>query len=298
MENVPPHKRNIGMVFQRYTLFPHMTALENVAFPLKARNVGKADRLDKARAALQLVRLDQFADRMPSQLSGGQQQRVAIARALVYQPEILLMDEPLGALDRKLREEIQDEIRTIHNRLGVTVIYVTHDQEEALRMSDRIAVMNHGEIVQIGTGEDLYEDPNSLFIAQFLGSSNVLPGRMSGISEGTAVFEIAGHPVRGRLPGKTLSKGDSGLAMFRPERAHLAAADLKGEGLNSLPVTIQERLFLGETVTTTAETSDGTRVVVRDVKLSQSSPAFSAGDQCHLVWPVSETRFFPVEGRP
>jgi putative spermidine/putrescine transport system ATP-binding protein len=172
---VPSHKRNIGMVFQRYTLFPHLTVGENVAFPLRVRRRPGAEVDRKVDEMLQLVRLDGFRDRMPGQLSGGQQQRVALARALAYDPPILLMDEPLSALDKKLREEIQVEIRRIHRETGVTILYVTHDQEEALRLSDRIAVFSHGRIDQIGTGRELYENPATRFVAGFIGSSDFLP---------------------------------------------------------------------------------------------------------------------------
>lgn len=165
INNVPPHKRGIGMVFQNYALFPHMTVSENLAFPLQVRNVSKAEQEEKVQRALDMVELGSFGNRRPAQLSGGQQQRVAVARALVFDPELVLMDEPLGALDKQLREQMQYEIKHIHENLGVTVVYVTHDQTEALTMSDRVAVFNDGVIQQLSTPDDLYEDPQNSFVA-------------------------------------------------------------------------------------------------------------------------------------
>lgn len=171
---MPSNKRNIGMVFQRYTLFPNMTVAENIAFPLTVRKVNKAEIAERTAEMLRLVRMEALADRYPQQMSGGQQQRVAIARAMIYNPNILLMDEPLSALDRKLREEIQSEIKRVHEETGVTILYVTHDQEEALRLSDRVVLFNQGKVEQIGTCRDLYEKPVSRFCAGFFGSSNIL----------------------------------------------------------------------------------------------------------------------------
>ncbi|MFN8186100.1 MAG: ABC transporter ATP-binding protein [Gaiellales bacterium] len=184
---LPPHKRDIGMVFQHYALFPHMTAGDNVAFPLKMRGVKGSERRQRAQKALELVHLAGLDNRFPSQLSGGQQQRVALARAIVFSPTLLLMDEPLGALDKKLREALQLEISHLSRRLGGTVVYVTHDQEEALAMSDRIAIYNEGRIEQIGTGQELYERPASLFVASFMGESNIFTGRLETHAGGAEV---------------------------------------------------------------------------------------------------------------
>ena len=174
IDNMPPHKRNIGMVFQNYALFPHMTVAENLAFPLEVRRLARAEIEAKIKRALDMVKLSGFASRRPGQLSGGQQQRVALARALVFEPKLVLMDEPLGALDKQLREHMQLEIKHIHRDLGVTVVYVTHDQSEALTMSDRIAVFNDGAIQQLATPDDLYERPQNSFVAQFIGENNRL----------------------------------------------------------------------------------------------------------------------------
>jgi putative spermidine/putrescine transport system ATP-binding protein len=172
LHNLPPHKRDIGMVFQNYALFPHMTIEENLAFPLSVRKMNRVERAEKVRRALDMVRLNDFAKRYPAQMSGGQQQRVALARALVFEPKLVLMDEPLGALDKQLREHMQLEIKHLHKQLGLTVVYVTHDQSEALTMSDRVAVFNDGVIQQIDTPAAIYETPTKSFVAQFIGENN------------------------------------------------------------------------------------------------------------------------------
>ena len=195
----PSHKRKIGMVFQRYTLFPHLSVGENVAFPLRIRRLPQAEIAERVKSALNLVRLEGFEDRMPAMMSGGQQQRVALARALVYEPPVLLMDEPLSALDKKLREEIQFEIRRIHQETGVTILYVTHDQEEALRLSDRIAVFSQGEIDQVGTGPELYAKPATRFVAGFIGDSNFLDAE---------ILSMNGDRTRLRLPGGEIYSDD------------------------------------------------------------------------------------------
>src|SRR5206468_4782145 len=189
------HKRGIGMVFQNYALFPHMTVGENVAYPLKARRVPRAEIGDRVKRALGMIKLQHLAARRPAQLSGGQQQRVALARALVFEPKLVLMDEPLGALDKQLREQMQLEIKHIHERLGVTVVYVTHDQSEALTMSDRIAVFNDGVIQQLATPTELYERPVNSFVAQFIGENNTLQGRVIGINGSGCTVEVDGARI-------------------------------------------------------------------------------------------------------
>ncbi|HEV8389889.1 MAG TPA: ABC transporter ATP-binding protein [Dongiaceae bacterium] len=259
---LPPQRRNIGMVFQRYTLFPHMSVAENVAFPLSVRKLPKAEIGTRVDKALRLVQLERFAARRPSQLSGGQQQRVALARALVYEPQLLLMDEPLGALDKKLREEIQHEIRKLHHRLGVTILYVTHDQEEALRMSDRIAVFEHGRIVQVGTGEDLYHRPATAFVAGFIGNSNFLCGQVAERRGDTAVIALPGG---GALSVADASIGGAGTAvriMIRPEEIELAP-DRGDQARAAIPITVRERIFLGDAVTYEVTTADGQNLSIR-----------------------------------
>lgn len=255
---VPPNKRNIGMVFQRYALFPHMTVAQNVAFPLRMRGVAKADMAVRVERALALVRLGDYAARMPAQLSGGQQQRVAVARALVFEPPVLLMDEPLGALDKKLREELQIEIKKLHQDVGVTIVYVTHDQEEALTMSDRIAVMNKGGIEQIGTPVDLYRSPANAFVADFIGKMNFIDVRV--IAAGDEEVAVAAGSSTIRLPRHRLSAnlrpatGAHLRLAVRPE--HLKPAD-RPAGVNTLSGRVDTSVFLGSHSTVIVTIEDG-----------------------------------------
>ncbi len=190
INNIPPHKRGIGMVFQNYALFPHMTVAENLAFPLEVRKMGKSEREEKVKRALDMVQMGSFGGRRPAQLSGGQQQRVALARALVFQPELVLMDEPLGALDKQLREHMQFEITRLAHELGITTVYVTHDQTEALTMSDRVAVFNDGRIQQLAPPDELYERPQNSFVAQFIGENNTLTGVVKSIDGDKCVVKL------------------------------------------------------------------------------------------------------------
>ncbi|MBR0652252.1 ABC transporter ATP-binding protein [Roseomonas terrae] len=220
---LPPEKRNFGMVFQGYALFPHMTVVENVAFPLRVRGLSRADRDAKVRAALDLVQLGQFADRLPKQLSGGQQQRVALARALVFDPNLLLLDEPLSALDKKLRAELQEELKALHRRVGRTFINVTHDQEEALSMSDRIAILNHGKLIQHGAPGALYERPRTRFVADFLGKSNFLDGTVRDSRPGGFALENGASRLAVALPDGEAPPADGtrSLLSLRPEKIDL-----------------------------------------------------------------------------
>jgi putative spermidine/putrescine transport system ATP-binding protein len=222
----PPYERDIGMVFQNYALFPHMTIEENIAFPLRMRKVDGEQVLRRVAEVLEIVRLPQVAKRYPRELSGGQQQRVALARCMVYLPSIILMDEPLGALDKKLRERMQLEIKRIHRELRTTIVYVTHDQEEAMTMSDRICLMNAGRIEQIGSPADLYFRPCSLFVADFLGESNLLPAQVSEVSHGEVGVRLAGGTVTQATssPGR-FSHGQHVRVMVRPQNLTVARAD-------------------------------------------------------------------------
>jgi len=284
--NVPPHKRDIGMVFQRYSLFPHLSVRDNIAFPLAIRKRSAAERDKQVDAMLKLVQLEKFAHRRPAQLSGGQQQRVAIARALVYEPRILLMDEPLGALDKKLREDLQDELRQLHRRLGITIVYVTHDQEEAMRLSQRIAIFSHGKIVGLGTGYDLYQNPPNAFVASFLGNSNFL--RVKAQGNGAASFE--GQPVAMRLTAG-VSDGQEVLLMVRPEKAlalsrEQAAVEPLPAGWNEVTAKVGEVLFLGESQTCSVVTAGGTQMTVK--ALSAAGMSMKPGDEVKVRWAVAD----------
>ncbi|TPI29989.1 ABC transporter ATP-binding protein [Mesorhizobium sp. B3-1-9] len=242
VDRLPPYQRNIGMVFQNYALFPHMTVEENVGFPLSVRQVSKADIAARVGRALDMVRLKQFGDRRPTQLSGGQQQRVALARALVFQPNLVLMDEPLGALDKKLREHMQLEIKQIHTMLGVTIVYVTHDQSEALTMSDRVAVFNNGGIAQLGSPDELYNTPQSSFVASFIGENNTLEGLVDRVSGQECLVRLSGGgEITALAVGVT--QGAACHVAVRPERLSLSAA---ASGGNALAATVDGRIYLGD----------------------------------------------------
>lgn len=217
IDSLPPYKRNMGVVFQNYALFPHMSVMENVAFPLNMRRVARAEVEARVQRALGMVQLGKLSDRKPSQLSGGQQQRVALARALVFEPEVVLMDEPLGALDKKLREQMQLDIRDLHRLLGLTIIFVTHDQTEALTMSDRIAVFNHGQIEQIGRPSEIYDRPATRFVAEFIGETNVISGKVTEAGAGRAIVQLAnGHQIS--LAAEGLKAEAEISVSVRPER--------------------------------------------------------------------------------
>jgi putative spermidine/putrescine transport system ATP-binding protein len=246
INNVPPHKRGIGMVFQNYALFPHMTVAENLAFPLRVRKFSKADIDAKVRGALDMVQLSGFENRKPGQLSGGQQQRVAVARALVFEPDLVLMDEPLGALDKQLREQMQFEIKHIHQRLGVTIVYVTHDQTEALTMSDRIAVFHDGEIQQLSTAEELYDQPNTSFVAQFIGENNRLSGVVSAVKGKQCEVALDGGGKLLALNVVGAKIGARTRLSIRPERIEIAANPKTFA--NVMAAHVRELIFLGDHV--------------------------------------------------
>ncbi len=219
ISNIPPHKRGIGMVFQNYALFPHMTVYENLAFPLRVRKISKDETDKKVEKALSMVSLTGFGSRMPAQLSGGQQQRVAVARALVFDPAVVLMDEPLGALDKNLRESMQYEIKHIHESIGVTVVYVTHDQSEALTMSNRIAVYNDGKVQQLSSPDKLYEEPVNSFVAEFIGENNTFQGEVADISGDKCKIKLDSGSEIFANPIRVKSKGEKSIVSLRPERA-------------------------------------------------------------------------------
>jgi spermidine/putrescine ABC transporter ATP-binding subunit len=254
--SLPPEKRNFGMVFQGYALFPHLTVFENVAFPLKVRGLAAEEIRRRVGDVLDLVQMGEVAGRMPRMLSGGQQQRVALARAIVFDPQVLLLDEPLGALDRQLRTELQDELRALHKRLGSTFICVTHDQEEAMSMSDRAVVLRAGHIIQIGCPQDLYQRPATLFVARFFGESNVLSGRCVGARDGFALVEIGGRTLH---TGGAAHAGPALLAL-RPERVGLAdRRPTSFDGL-ALRARVHNVTFMGSDLRVQVETELGSLI--------------------------------------
>ena len=244
----PPYERDIGVVFQNYALFPHLTVAQNVAFPLKARRCGSAETASRVRRALDLVKLGQYGERFPSQLSGGQQQRVALARALVFDPGLVLMDEPLAALDKNLRHHMQFEIKRLQRELGVTMVYVTHDQSEALSMSDRVAVFNSGRLLQVAGPEGLYNDPSSHFVATFIGETNSLDVRILAVEDGVATAQLAdGQVLRGRVRC-SMVPGEAAVLTVRPEALRIlpSSAAEPGGGENFLKADIREAVFMGD----------------------------------------------------
>jgi spermidine/putrescine ABC transporter ATP-binding subunit len=284
---VSPHKRNIGMVFQNYALFPHLTVADNIGFPLKQRGIGKAERARLVGDALELVHLPGYGHRYPKQLSGGQQQRVALARAIVFQPRLLLMDEPLGALDKQLRENMQLEMRRLHAELGITFIYVTHDQEEALTMSDRIAVMNEGRIAQLGPPEDLYDRPCNRFVASFLGESNFLPGIVHGFQDKDIIVATCGGAMVRAVASTRPQQGERVTLTMRPERMSFADGN-PTPMLNRLNATVTEAVFAGERCRYLLEAPDGTPMVLKEPSGS-SIRRRAVGETTEVAWAAADT---------
>ena len=280
--DLAPDRRNFGMVFQGYALFPHMSVAENVAYPLRVRGLSRAAITERVAAALALVRLEGFAARLPRQLSGGQQQRVAIARALVYQPDILLLDEPLGALDRQLRAEVQVELKALHADLGTTFVYVTHDQDEALSMSDRVAIMNHGQVIQAGRPGDLYERPRTRFVAGFLGTSNFIAAERRGGELGCGGHRIV-HAGAGR------PQGAGALLALRPERVRVTAAEPM-EAANRVPGQVASVSYLGATqVVVVATEGLGDIIATGFAWAMRGGDALAPGRPVWLSWPPDAT---------
>ncbi len=275
---VPPQKREIGMVFQDYALFPHMTIADNIGFGLKERGAGKEEIGNRVGELLDLIHLPGVEDRYPAELSGGQAQRVAVARAVAYAPRVLLMDEPLGALDLKLREAMQIELRRIQQELKITTVYVTHDQGEAMNMSDRIVVMNLGLIEQTGNAEDIYNNPRTKFVADFIGSINFLPAMIVGDEGDWTVAETVGTKVKVPKSGASASAGEVAIAL-RPERLELVAA--AGDGLNVVPGTISNKIFNGNLMRVFVDVGAADPVVV---ELPPAEVQGETGDSVNVGW--------------
>ncbi|NIY96100.1 ABC transporter ATP-binding protein [Salipiger sp. HF18] len=261
INNIPPHKRGIGMVFQNYALFPHMTVAENLSFPLEVRKIGKSEREQKVKRALDMVEMGAFGGRRPAQLSGGQQQRIALARALVFEPELVLMDEPLGALDKQLREKMQFEITSLAHQLGITTVYVTHDQTEALTMSDRVAVFNDGRIQQLAPPDELYEAPQNSFVAQFIGENNTLEGVVKEISGDRCTVQLDGGEMIDARPVNVSKVGDRTRVSIRPERVELDPQ--LGDESHTLKATVKEFIYMGDIFRTRLSVAGNDEFVIK-----------------------------------
>ena len=286
ISSIPPHKRGIGMVFQNYALFPHMTVYENLAFPLRVRKIPKDEADKKIDKALSMVSLQGFADRMPGQLSGGQQQRVAVARSLVFDPQLVLMDEPLGALDKNLRESMQYEIKHIHESIGVTVVYVTHDQSEALTMSNRIAVFNDGKVQQLSSPDKLYEEPVNSFVAEFIGENNTFQGEVADISNNKCKIkletgdEILANPIRVK------SKGEKSIVSLRPERAIINPDEKMDNKFNG---KIEEVIYHGDHTRVRLNLLDNKEFILK-VPNSSARMDIKLGNDIKIGWNSFDAR--------
>jgi spermidine/putrescine transport system ATP-binding protein len=296
VSRVPPHKRNVNTVFQHYALFPHMTVWDNVAYGPRSTKKGKAEVTRRVDEILDIVRLTDFAKRKPAQLSGGQQQRVALARALVNYPSALLLDEPLGALDLKLRHAMQFELKRIQREVGITFIYVTHDQEEALTMSDRIAVMNAGNVEQIGSPTEIYDAPATVFVANFIGQANLWAGRQNRVDGDVAEVAVLGTTLKAR-PGTTrIEPGGQATLMVRPERV-LVSMDAPGAELVSVAATVRDLTFQGPVVRLSLEAPDGSPIVAH-VGPEQQLPLLRPGDSVYVGWSQDASMVLPAADIP
>ena len=285
-----PYKRNIGMVFQNYALFPHMTVAENLAYPLSVRGMARDEIRDRVAEYLRLVELGDFGGRHPGQLSGGQRQRVALARAMIFEPTLILMDEPLGALDKKLREQMQYEITRLHEKLGFTVIYVTHDQAEALSMSSRIAVFDDGIVQQCAPPAQLYEKPANAFVAEFIGENNFVPGTVDAVDGDVARVAVAGGaPVAAEAAGD-LRPGAAVRVSIRPEKLFIHPTTHAHD--NDVAARFVTRIYVGDFIRYYFRLADGSEVVVK-VLNDPSAPDFAEGQEGRLLWLARDCIAFP-----
>lgn len=290
VSRIPPHKRGIGVVFQSYALFPHMTVAQNIAYPLEVRGLPRSDIAQRVRSVLEMMRLSGFDDRRPAQLSGGQRQRVAVARALVFDPSLVLMDEPLGALDKQLRDQMQYEIKRIHEQLGITTIYVTHDQTEALTMSDRIAVFSDGVIQQCAPPAEIYEQPANAFVASFIGENNQVPGTVREISGGLCSVEVEGLGAVSATAVQVNGVGERVSLSIRPERIHVNPEP--GAFPDHWPAKVEEITYIGDHLRAHLRLGERHAVVVK--MQPEQDTAVSKGDTVTIGWLATHCRAFAV----
>ncbi len=292
----PPYQRPVNTVFQNYALFPHMSVEDNVAFGLEMQKVPKAETQQRVGAALEMVRLGGMGKRRPQQLSGGQQQRVALARALVNHPKVLLLDEPLGALDLKLRKAMQLELKALQGQVGITFIYVTHDQEEALTMSDRIGVMRGGSLLQVGSPQEVYESPSSRFVAEFIGDTNYLKGEITALRDGVAEVAVAPGVRVLAVPAPGLAAGSTVSVGFRPEKVR-PSGEAVPSGHNALEGTVADVVYTGSNLTLIVRTDWGASLMARiQNEAGQLGPTAVPGQRLRVCWPVAATKAFSEEG--
>jgi putative spermidine/putrescine transport system ATP-binding protein len=288
INNIPPHKRGIGMVFQNYALFPHMTVAENLSFPLEVRRMGKSEREEKVKRALDMVQMGAFGGRRPAQLSGGQQQRIALARALVFEADLVLMDEPLGALDKQLREHMQFEIKRISDNLGITVVYVTHDQTEALTMSDRVAVFDDGRIQQLAPPDKLYEEPENSFVAQFIGENNTMTGTVKQIGDGAALVELDSGDLIDCKPVNVGKVGERTRVSIRPERVEYNKDRLQ-PGAHTLKAEVLEFIYMGDIFRTRLKVAGNEDFIIK-TRNAPDQVRLQPGTQIEIGWMPSDCR--------
>jgi putative spermidine/putrescine transport system ATP-binding protein len=288
INQVPPHKRGIGMVFQNYALFPHMTVGENLSFPLEVRGMGKSEREAKVMRALDMVQMGTFVNRRPAQLSGGQQQRIALARALVFDPKLVLMDEPLGALDKQLREHMQFEIKRLHENLGITVVYVTHDQGEALTMSDRVAVFNDGRIQQLAPPDELYERPKNSFVAQFIGENNKLPGKVESLNGNNCTVRLASGELISATPVNIRSVGQETLVSIRPERIEFKS-EMMPDGAHMISAEVLEVIYMGDIFRTRMRVAGSDDFVMKS-RNTIGQTKLTPGEKIKIGWHPEDAR--------
>jgi len=275
-----PEKRNFGMVFQGYALFPHMTVRQNIAYPLEVRKGARDEIVKRVDEMLELVQLETFGDRLPRQLSGGQQQRVALARALIFDPLVLLLDEPLGALDKKLRSNVQTQLKHLHRKVGKTFVYVTHDQEEALSMSDRVVIMNHGRVVQVGSPQELYERPSTVFASKFIGKSNILRGVVNQVDGNEVLYAIADKYFQQLVSNEKFSKNDEIILALRPEKIKIARSKVASNEVNILVGRIIDITYFGSTILVNVETDSVGEFIV-EVQAWNNQETLEEGQKFH-----------------